>query len=61
MTTTQNNVPRRGQDNEELINGLRQSIAYLKQDLPYNFNTYCTNVGSAGSFAVRDTDFDGVD
>ena len=61
MTFTQSTVPKHEQPNEELIKALRQSINYLKQDIPANFNTYCTNVASAGSFAVRDTDFDGVD
>ena len=61
MTVAQTALPKQGNSNQDLINALRQSINYLRQDIPGNFYSYCTNVASAGAFAVRETDFDGVD
>ena len=61
ITVAQTALPKQGNSNQDLINAMRQSINYLRQDIPWNFNSYCNNVASAGAFAVRETDFDGVD
>jgi len=61
ITIAQTALPKQGNSNQDLINAMRQSINYLRQDIPGNFYSYCNNVASAGAFAVRETDFDGVD
>ena len=50
-----------GNPKQDLLNSLRQSINYLKQDTPFNFYQYCTNLGTRSSFDIRETNFNGVD
>ena len=59
--SSKTSLAKSGNPKQDLLNSLRQSINYLRQDVPSNFYSYCTNLGSWGTFDVRDTDFNGVD